>query len=87
MNALKKIIAEPPKKNRIFGPINPSSSVDAEQSIIFSLTPQYGEQFGTVTFASTKYKERALKEKGLWSCDEAFDGITVVHSGSNPSIE
>jgi hypothetical protein len=87
LKAAEKIIAEPVKEKRFSGSATSSSSAAADRSVRVSLAPQFGEQFGTITFPSTKYKEKALTEKLKWRHDDLFDGITVLHSPPTPNLE
>jgi hypothetical protein len=84
LEAAKNIIAEPAKKKSFF---SFTTSVTDDQNVAVSLASQFGEKFGTITFPSTKYKEKALKEKAKWKYDDYFDGITVLHSGSSVKLE
>lgn len=87
LNAANKIITEPVKKKGFFSSASFSSSAAADQIATVSLAPQFGEQFGTITFPSAQYKEKALKGKLKWRYDDLFDGITVLHSSPTPSLE
>lgn len=51
------------------------------------LARQTSFQTGTITFSSKVSKQSALKKKGKWSCDDAFDWMTVLHSAESPNVE
>ncbi|TAQ91490.1 hypothetical protein B7494_g267 [Chlorociboria aeruginascens] len=67
--------------------INSSNSISLGDEIKVSLAPQFGAQFGTVTFSTQNDKVKALAQKsriGGWgACDDVFHGITVLHSPIN----
>ncbi|KAG4439731.1 hypothetical protein IFR05_004809 [Cadophora sp. M221] len=74
----------PVKKKRFF---RSSKETIPVESVTTSLAPQFGEQIGTVTFPSETRKDKAIRQSGRWSCDDKFDGITVLHSGPRPDID
>jgi hypothetical protein len=86
----KTIALEPAKqKKKLFGFASSSTPLPTEPNVIVSLAPQFCTQFGTATFTSPKDKKKALQSKagGCWICDDVFDGITVLHSGSKPDLD
>lgn len=87
LEAAKKITVEPAKKRIFFNSAGSSSSAAADQCVRVSLAPQFGEQFGTITFPSALCKQKALKEKQKWRYDDLFDGITILHSSPSPKLE
>ncbi|PVH79970.1 hypothetical protein DL98DRAFT_629699 [Cadophora sp. DSE1049] len=83
-DTLARELGSAPRKKKGF--FRSKEAVPVE-SITTSLAPQFGEQFGTVTFHSENRKDKAVGHRGDWSCDDKFDGITVLHSGQHPDID
>lgn len=80
----RELGSAPLKKKRFF---RSSKEAIPVESVTTSLAPQFGEQIGTITFPSETRKDKAIGQRGRWSCDDKFDGITVLYSGPRPDIE
>ncbi len=52
-----------------------------------SLALQGDAKTGTVTFASTDVKGKAIKETTDWEVDDNFDGLTVLHTADKADLE
>jgi hypothetical protein len=83
----KKLSVEEQKRaffQRSAGTVQPGSPAEP----LWSLAEQDGLLTGTVSFGSTRLKERALEAHGSqWGLDDEFDGLTVLHADEDAEVE